>query len=77
MSAVDAHTVHGTYAGWNKHYQMGIKPCDACQAAHRDYILAYRRRTSTKCKPGVGWPLRGLLPGDQNRIVRGPYRRRA
>jgi hypothetical protein len=51
----------GTYAGWNQHMKRGEPVCDACRHANSNYILAYRKRTSTKCTPGLGWPIRSRV----------------
>jgi hypothetical protein len=49
---------HGTYARLIKHRKTDRKPCDACKAAGRDYMLRLRKTYSTDCTPGLGWPLR-------------------
>jgi len=48
--------------------------CDACRAAARDYVRAYRRTgrstepRSSGCVPGLGWPRAGEdLPGVPDR----------
>lgn len=56
---------HGKYA----RYVAGCR-CDACKAANRDYVRAYRRRGKDRevrgrlgdCAPGLGWP---RYPGEQ------------
>ena len=49
---------HGTYAGWDQHRREHTPTCDACKAAQRNYMRQYRAATTTKCTPGLGWPLR-------------------
>jgi hypothetical protein len=52
---------HGTYACYQTEKRNGKVPCDACLAAFRDYMRAWRKRTGknqgrTGCVPGLGWP---------------------
>ena len=35
---------HGTYSGYQKHYQRGERPCDLCRMANRDYVNSWRRK---------------------------------
>jgi hypothetical protein len=48
---------HGTNARYVREVKRGT-PCEACRAARRDYTYRYRARTSARCTPGLGWPLR-------------------
>ena len=34
---------HGSYAGAQRHYRLGEKPCDLCRGAHNEYARIYRR----------------------------------
>lgn len=33
---------HGTYAGYQRHKKRGVRPCEACLAANRDYTANLR-----------------------------------
>lgn len=39
---------HGTYAGYQKHKVLRIKPCDECREAAREYMRKYRADPSRK-----------------------------
>jgi hypothetical protein len=64
---------HGTNARYQEERRNGRVPCDACVAASRAYMAAWRRRTGkgsgpgTGCVPGLGWPYAAanLKPGAQ------------
>jgi hypothetical protein len=48
----------GTQYGLRQHFAAGELACDACLAWNRDKVRRYRRKTSSKCARGLGWPLR-------------------
>lgn len=50
------HRLCGTRPGYTRHLEFGEVPCDACLAAHRDYIRRWRNET-TRCASELGWPV--------------------
>ena len=48
----------GTASGRRRHERAREPECDACRAYTRDAQRRHRRRTSTECVKGLGWPVR-------------------
>jgi hypothetical protein len=71
MSSQPSAAPHGTNARYQVEVRGGGVPCDSCLAARRRTSYSWRRRNTTKCAKGLGWPMTFPLPGDEKWKGRG------